>query len=709
MDNGKELERKYIGWVQELVEGERMGNTARVSLVETRLSSDMSQEVSYRVAGPDSVMEGLRVLGRMQREAKNFALLNGRIGRARKMQGDEIIVEALCLTDTIGSGYKATKMASGDLLVEVKDKSLFQKLTKLVAFGDKPITVTAHRTMNTVKGVVSDDDLMDLTDSDLLAGWKDENVIQGAAPRRHQAAAQGTCSVRERPSLAPRAGAAKAALAPLNTAPLEASTCTGMSQCREQTVGASSTSATVAPKASSSETKPRRRTDRSLERLSDASSEAMDTTASQSLQPPTKQPPAAPTFKVPEVNFSQTSGTTPTNERDPVPLDKPPSASASPPEAMEVTPGSSASLTLTASPKVQLHSHLDTYIRHETIWQLSQQKELGLSYNTIENVRERTRPEKCTSLDSYLKEVPNFLRAILGDRDALERVAYEAGLDQACEGVIYSEMRIPPQLLAASTTVLPLDGSPASAVSARDVVDATLRGLRHAERETGVKIRLILTCLRGTPEWAPDVVELCREYIGQGVVGIDVCGVVALRSGSAVPSPSVQYGEEITDPLIIESFQRAASWGIHRTAHAGEAGPPATVLRAVHELHAERIGHGYRAILEGGCAYRQALSAGVHFECCLTSSILTGAVNPSTQEHPVLRLRRDGASFSISVDDPTITHTTLEDEYRLALTLGLDPADLLKCNRSAISACFLPPDEKWELQQKFNELLNVEM
>ncbi|KAL1437663.1 hypothetical protein MTO96_048691 [Rhipicephalus appendiculatus] len=385
-------------------------------------------------------------------------------------------------------------------------------------------------------------------------------------------------------------------------------------------------------------------------------------------------------------------------------------------------------------PKVQLHSHLDTYIRHETIWQLSQEKDLGLNYKTIQDVRDRTKPTNCTSLENYLREVPSFLRTILlisgifieqlypkdgaqlssvqekgGDRDALERVAYEAGLDQAYEGVIYSEMRIPPQLLAASTTVLPLDGSPASAVRPHDVVDAALRGLRRAEQETGIKLRLILTCLRGTPEWAPDVVDLCREYSGQGVVGIDVCGVVALRAGSAVPSSSVEYGEEITDPLIIQTFQRAASWGIHRTAHAGEAGPPATVLRAVHELRAERIGHGYRAILDGGRAYRQALLAGVHFECCLTSSILTGAVNPSTQEHPALRLRRDGASFSISVDDPVITHTTLEDEYRLALTLGLDSTDLLKCNRSAISACFLPPDEKWELQQKFGELLNVKL
>nr|XP_037273352.1 uncharacterized protein LOC119165274 [Rhipicephalus microplus] len=96
----------------------------------------------------------------------------------KKVRNISPFLVSRCLTETIGSGYKATKMASGDLLVEVKDKSQYQKLTNLVAFGDQPITVTAHRTMNTVKGVVSDDDLMDLTDEELLAGWKDENVVQ---------------------------------------------------------------------------------------------------------------------------------------------------------------------------------------------------------------------------------------------------------------------------------------------------------------------------------------------------------------------------------------------------------------------------------------------------------------------------------------------------------------------------------------------------
>lgn len=31
--------------------------------------------------------------------------------------------------------------------------------------------------MNTVRGVVSDDDLMNLTEAELLDGWKEQNVV----------------------------------------------------------------------------------------------------------------------------------------------------------------------------------------------------------------------------------------------------------------------------------------------------------------------------------------------------------------------------------------------------------------------------------------------------------------------------------------------------------------------------------------------------
>lgn len=80
--------------------------------------------------------------------------------------------------ETLGAGYKANKTASGDLLLELKDHVQYQRLRNLTAFGDQPIIITPHRTLNTVKGVVSDGDLIDLSDEELLTGWKDENVIQ---------------------------------------------------------------------------------------------------------------------------------------------------------------------------------------------------------------------------------------------------------------------------------------------------------------------------------------------------------------------------------------------------------------------------------------------------------------------------------------------------------------------------------------------------
>lgn len=82
-----------------------------------------------------------------------------------------------CLAEKLGPGYKATKMASGDLLLEICSKCQHDKLTTLEKIGDIPITVTQHKSMNTVRGVVSDDDLIDLSEVELLEGWKEHNVI----------------------------------------------------------------------------------------------------------------------------------------------------------------------------------------------------------------------------------------------------------------------------------------------------------------------------------------------------------------------------------------------------------------------------------------------------------------------------------------------------------------------------------------------------
>lgn len=88
-------------------------------------------------------------------------------------------------------------------------------------------------------------------------------------------------------------------------------------------------------------------------------------------------------------------------------------------------------------------------------------------------------------------------------------------------------------------------------------------------------------------------------------------------------------------------------------------------------MNAERIGHGYR-VLEDEKIYQDCLEKKIHFECCPTSSLLTGSVSlPVCKEHPIMRFSRDGASFSVNTDDPTVTNTKLSDEYALLRNWGL--------------------------------------
>ncbi|XP_064481912.1 adenosine deaminase-like isoform X2 [Ornithodoros turicata] len=347
--------------------------------------------------------------------------------------------------------------------------------------------------------------------------------------------------------------------------------------------------------------------------------------------------------------------------------------------------------------RIQLHVHLDGHLRHSTIWELESKKKLGLGYESVEDIKNKTKPSEGTTLKNYLKEMPRFLRLLVGDRDAMTRVAYEAGVDQAKDGIIYSEMRIFPYMMATDHTHLQgYTGNVSTLRSPCDVIQAILDGFKKAEAEHDIKLRLILACFRDKPEWSRDILTLVDKFKDKGVVGIDVAGVFDSE-------PTERDGEEILSEQVIKTFQEAEKRGIHRTAHAGEAGPPGNIIRAINELKAERIGHGYSAIREGGEAYRLALCKGIHFEENVSGSYLTGAVQKD-ETHPIFRLIHDKASFSINTDDPTITQVTLEHEYKLLRSLGATLNDIIDSNLSAIKAAFLPEKEKQELLKKFERL-----
>lgn len=112
-------------------------------------------------------------------------------------------------------------------------------------------------------------------------------------------------------------------------------------------------------------------------------------------------------------------------------------------------------------------------------------------------------------------------------------------------------------------------------------------------------------------------------------------------------------------------------------------------------------------MLEDEAIYRECLARGVHFECCPTSSLLTGAVSLDEREgsipHAVVRFARDGASFSISTDDPTVTDTKLSNEYSLVTKWGVTISQIQE------SVCFDYPFESYKNSLKIHfQILNLQ-
>lgn len=126
-------------------------------------------------------------------------------------------------------------------------------------------------------------------------------------------------------------------------------------------------------------------------------------------------------------------------------------------------------------------------------------------------------------------------------------------------------------------------------------------------------------------------------------------------------------------------FTRAREAGLHSVPHAGETTGPATIWSALHDLGAERIGHG------ASCAADPALldhfaAQRIPLEVCPTSNVRTGQV-ASVAAHPERRM--------------------LTGEYvAVAEALGLSDVELVRLAENAVDASFLDAAAKARLRSE---------
>lgn len=217
----------------------------------------------------------------------------------------------------------------------------------------------------------------------------------------------------------------------------------------------------------------------------------------------------------------------------------------------------------------------------------------------------------------------------------------------------------------------------------RNVAQAVARAMR----DYPIQVRLLLTVIREFgAKTADEVLELALAYKDQGVVGLDLAGHEETHPGTP----------------FSDMFRRANAANLHVTIHAGEVGGAHNVREAIELLFAERIGHGVR-VIEDQRVMDLVRDRGVTLEVCPTSNLQTG-VTPTFTHHPLRALHQLGVPVTINTDNPSVSDTTLSDEYIVAAeTMGFSIKDIQQTIVNAAQATFLPRNEKEALAKRFQE------
>ncbi|MFM6974552.1 MAG: adenosine deaminase [Agromyces sp.] len=339
-------------------------------------------------------------------------------------------------------------------------------------------------------------------------------------------------------------------------------------------------------------------------------------------------------------------------------------------------------------PKISLHDHLDGGLRPQTIIELAEPLGLELPATDAEALGAWfTAQSNSGSLVEYLKTF-DITTAVMQTREGLERVAREAVVDLAADGVIWAELRwAPEQHLQRGLT---LDQA-VEAVQAG--IDAGIDEAADAGRAIGVG--QLVSAMRHADR-GQEIAELAVRHRNNGVVGFDIAGPEA----GFPPS------------RFADAFRYLANEMFPATVHAGEADGLESIRSALVDGHALRLGHGVRlaedieisrqddehTFVTLGPIAEWVRDRQIVLETSPSSNLQTGAVakwGDDMLDHPFDLLYQLGFAVTVNTDNRLMSGTSLSRELSLlvdAFSYELDDLEAFQLNAAA--AAFCPIDER---------------
>lgn len=318
-------------------------------------------------------------------------------------------------------------------------------------------------------------------------------------------------------------------------------------------------------------------------------------------------------------------------------------------------------------PKVELHLHLEGAAPPKFIAGLAKEKHVDISgvFDDRGNYAFR-------DFLHFLK-VYEAATQVLQTPEDFRRLTLAVLEESASHGIVYSETFLSPDFCGGGDVA-----------AWREYLHAIREAAEQAERDFGITLRGIVTCIRHFgPEQAKRIALCAAETADDWLTGFGIAG----DENAGKPSD------------FAYSFDMAREAGLRLTAHAGEWGGPQSVRDAWRDLRVERIGHGVRAI-EDPALVDELAEAGVVLEVCPGSNVVLG-VYPNLAAHPIEKLSERGVKVTVSTDDPPFFHSTMTREFEnLARIFEWNEGDFRELNATAIEAAFCDADTRAKILKK---------
>src|SRR5437868_8041774 len=316
---------------------------------------------------------------------------------------------------------------------------------------------------------------------------------------------------------------------------------------------------------------------------------------------------------------------------------------------------------LAALPKAHLHLHFTGSMRHGTLVELALTPRVHLP-----EVLDEAWPPRLSGTDERgwfrFQRLYDIARSVLRTPQDVHRLLRETAQDELADGSGWLEIQVDPSGYAGRFGGI------------TDMIELVLDAAAAAAAATGVGIGVIVAANRTKhPLEARTLARLAAQYAGRGVTGFGLSNDE--RRGAAHE--------------FAAAFRIAERAGLLLVPHGGELAGPASVEACLDDLHADRIGHGIRA-LEDPAVVKRLVADWVTCGVCPSSNVALG-VAASPAQVPLRRLVEARVPVALGAGGPLLFGTRLAAQYEIARQAhGFTDAELAGLARMSVLSSAAP-------------------